>query len=433
MNAQQDFGTGKFSSTQEKGTLNPRSWFSKSSKAVLLKIDVPLLFVIILLMIFGILMVYSASYDISLEIYGNPLYIVERQALFMIAGFGILAALVFFDYHFWQKLAVPMMVVTIIALIAVLVVGRVSQGAQRTLIGNSVQPSELAKLAIVIYLAVWLVSRRQQINQISFGLIPMAVMLGLLGGLIYVQPDLSAVITIFIIGGIMFALAGGDLRQILALFIVSLVVGLIVIYVSKTGYARISGFIAGLEDPLQAPTHVRRSIEAFINGGWLGVGIGKGQTKLTGLPVPHTDSIFAVVGEETGMIGCLALLILFSIMLWRGLTIARRAPDQLGTLLAAGLTIWLATEAFINMAVMVSLIPFAGNALPFISYGGSNLIVSIIAIGTVLNISRLSVQNQEENGRLFSEVINLRWRNGRRSLSRPGHPRSHTRTSQERK
>jgi cell division protein FtsW len=271
---------------------------------------------------------------------------------------------------------------------------------------------------MVIYLSVWLYSKRDQLLDVSFGLIPLAGILGLIGGLIFVQPDLSAVITIFFLGGMMFFLAGGDLKQIGFLVLLALLFGWVVVALNPTGSDRVASYLAGLRDPFSASYHVQRSIEAFVQGGWFGVGIGDSQTKLTGLPVPPTDSIFAVIGEETGVFGTTILVILYTVMLWRGLGIARRAPDGLGTLMAAGLCIWLATEALVNMAVMVGLLPFAGNALPFISAGGSNLVVSCMAVGILLNISRLSVQTQEEEVKTFSAVVNLRRWDRRRRVSR---------------
>ncbi len=390
---------------------------SSASRPVQLRVDVPLLIIVVVLMIFGLLMVYSASPDSSLKVWDDPFYILRRQFLFMLLGACVAAAAAFFDYHLLNRLAVPAMIVTIIALIAVLVVGKVSQGAVRTLFGASVQPSELAKLVTIVYLAVWLFAKRDQIQNVSFGLIPLAVMLGTLGGLVFIQPDISAVITIVFLGGLMFFLAGGDLRQIILLAVVSVVAAAIVIWVSATGNARIDSYIAGLNNPLQASDHVRRAVDAFIKGGWVGVGIGNGEAKLIGLPVPHTDSIFAVVGEETGFLGTSALLILYSLLLWRGMKIARQAPDELGALLATGLIVWITFEAFINMAVMVNLLPFAGNALPFISYGGSNLLVTLTAIGILLNISRQAVESHEESGRIFSEVVDLRGRDRRRRVS----------------
>lgn len=388
-----------------------------SRRPVQLRIDVPMLLVSATLVIFGILMVYSASWDYSLAIYDSPSYIFSRQLMWLGLGLGVAVLLTFLDYHYWRKLAVPAILLTILLLIAVLFVSDIRHGAVRTLFGGSIQPSELAKLTTVIYLAVWLYAKRDDLSDIKLGLVPLAVILGILGGLIIVQPDLSAVITIFFLGGTLFFLAGGDLRQIGLLILIAGLVGWVVVFINPTGVERIESYMAGLRDPTQASYHVRRSIEAFVKGGWFGVGIGNAQTKLTGLPVPPTDSIFAVVGEETGVLGAISLVGLYAILLWRGLGIARRAPDVLGMLLAAGLSLWLALEAFVNMAVMINLLPFAGNALPFISAGGSNLLVSFAAVGLLMNISRLSADNQEENWRPFSAVVNLRRRNRRRSVS----------------
>jgi cell division protein FtsW len=393
---------------------------SRSSRVAQLKIDVPLLLAVITLMIFGLIMVYSASYDYSLSWYGDPTTIFTRQVIWMAIGACIAITLTFIDYHYWRHFAVPAMGVTIFLLLGVLFINEVLNNATRTIYRGSVQPSELAKAMIVIYLSVWLYARQKQLNNLSFGLIPLALILGIVGGLIIIQPDLSATVTIVVLGGLMFFLAGGDLRQIGLLLIVTLVVGWLVVQISPTGSQRIADYLAGVKDPTQGSYHVRRAFEAFVKGGWFGVGLGKAETKLTGLPVPPTDSIFAVVGEETGVLGALGLVGLYITLLWRGLTISRRAPDQMGALMAAGLSLWIAWEAFINMAVMVNLLPFAGNALPLISAGGSNLVVTMAAIGTLMNISRLSEKRKEDNGRLLHAVVNLRGRDRRRSVSGAG-------------
>ena len=391
-------------------------------RTVYLGLDVPLLLTVVTLIIFGLLMLYSASYDYSLVYYDDATTIFNRQLVWL--GLGILCAAVLtvMDYHRWQKFAVVVMGVTIFLLIAVLFVNEVRNGAVRTLLGGSVQPSELAKLVTIIYLAVWLYAKREKLSDVSFGLLPLAAILGLLGGLIFVQPDLSAVITIMFLGGVMFFLAGGDLRQIGILVVVALLVGWLVVQVNTTGSQRVQAYMAGVKDPTQASYHVRRSLEAFVKGKWVGVGIGKSETKLTGLPVPPTDSVYAVIGEETGVLGSAGVAALFALLLWRGLTIARRAPDDLGALLAAGLSLWIVLEAFVNMAVMLNLMPFAGNALPFISAGGSNLVVSLASVGILLNISRASAHRQEENGRIFSAVTDLRRWDRRRRVSSPGRP-----------
>ncbi len=391
---------------------------ASSSRPIHLRVDLTLVLTVALLLVFGILMVYSSSYDISFRMDGDPFGIVRRQSLLMLLGVVGAAVLTFIDYHFYQRVAVPIIAVTILALVAVQFTSSADSLYQRTLLPDSVQPSELAKLAIIIYLAVWLFSKRDVLHDVQFGLAPLAIILGVVSGLIAIQPDYSAMITILVLGGALFFLAGAAIRQLAILAVLTGLAGMVVYIAKKTVSARVEGFIAGIRNPLQAPDQVQRSIESFINGGLFGVGIGKGQTKLTALQFPHTDSVFAVVGEETGMLGAIFLLALFSVLLWRGFKIANQAPDQLGSLLAAGLTLWIAFEAFINMASVVSLIPFAGNALPFISVGGSSLVMTLAAIGILLNISRLSVQNQDANGRTFSEVVDLRGRNRRRRVSR---------------
>jgi cell division protein FtsW len=205
------------------------------------------------------------------------------------------------------------------------------------------------------------------------------------------------------------------------LLFVAIIAAAIVVQISPTGRERVDNFIAGFKDPTQASYHVRRSFEAIVNGGVFGVGIGQSKSKLTGLPVPPTDSIFAVIAEELGLFGTLGLICLYIMLVWRGLVIARRAPDMLGTLLASGLVIWIGMEALINMAVMVGLLPFAGNALPFISAGGSNLVASLAAIGILMNISRQrgeGTMTDDEWRRSYSAVVDMRGWNRRRRLSR---------------
>lgn len=382
--------------------------------------DTPLLVAIVALVIYGLVMLFSASWDYSLGIYDSAMYMFNRQLMWLGIGVLVALALSFFDYHHMHKLIVPAMIFTIVLLIGVLLMNEIRLGAKRSFFEGSVQPSELAKLVSIIYLSVWLYAKRNFLHDIQLGLIPLGVILGIVGGLIYQQPDLSAAATVLILGGLLFFLAGGDLKQIGVLLLVAVVAAAIVAQVSATGRERVDTFLAGIKDPTQASYHVRRSFEAIVNGGLFGVGIGQSTSKLTGLPVPPTDSIFAVLAEELGLFGSLALMGLYVLLFWRGLVIARRAPDMLGTLLASGLVIWIGMEALINMTVMVGLLPFAGNALPFISAGGSNLVASLAAIGILLNISRQRGEGTmtDDEWRSYGAVVNLRGRNGRRDLSR---------------
>jgi len=368
-----------------------------------------------------LIMLYSASFDFSFNAYGSSSYMFLRQVKWL--SVGILSAFVlsFFDYHQWRRLVVFAMLGTIGLLVTVLFINEIRLGASRTLFEGSYQPSEVAKLVAVIYLSVWLYAKRQSLHDVSFGLIPLGVILGIIGGLIYLQPDLSAAGTVLILGGLLFFLAGADIKQIVFLLMLAVFMGWVIVQFSATGQDRVGSFLAGWKDPTNASYHVQRSFEAVIKGGVFGVGLGQADTKLTGLPFAPTDSIFAVVAEELGLFGAALLITLYAALIWRGLVIARRAPDMLGTLLASGITFWVGIEALINMAVMVGLMPFAGNALPFISAGGSNLVATLCAMGIMLNISRQSgetTRTEENDWRSFGAVIDLRRGNGRRGVSR---------------
>ncbi|HEX9330292.1 MAG TPA: putative peptidoglycan glycosyltransferase FtsW [Anaerolineales bacterium] len=392
------------------------------AKKLTRKVDIPLVLTVVALIVFGLIMLYSASFDFSYKEFGSSTYMFTRQLRWMALGIVVAFGLSFFDYHNWRKIIVPTMLVTIGLLVIVLFINEIRLGASRSLYQGSYQPSEITKLVTIIYLSVWLYAKREVLHDISLGLIPLGVILGIIGGLIYLQPDLSAAGTVLILGGLLFFLAGSDIRQIIFLLILAVFIGWIIVQFSATGQDRVATFVAGLQDPTHASYHVQRSLEAVIKGGFFGVGLGQADTKLTGLPFAPTDSIFAVVAEELGLFGSMLLIGLYAALVWRGLMIARRAPDMLGTLLASGVTFWIGMEALINMAVMVGLMPFAGNALPFVSAGGSNLISTLSAIGIMLNISRQSgekVKMEENDWRSFGAVIDLRRRNGRRSVSRP--------------
>ncbi len=402
------------------GTFVRERYASNNSRGLVRGFDMPLLVVVVTLAVFGLAMLYSSSWDFSLGAYGDAMHMFNRQLTWL--GIGTVAAIIlaFFDYHNWRRLVVPVMAVTIVLLISVLFMNGILFGAKRSILNGSVQPSELAKLASILYLSVWLYAKREHLHDISLGLIPLGVILGVVGGLIYQQPDLSAAGTVLILGGLLFFLAGGDLKQIGGLLVIAVIAAWFVSSISLTGQQRVADFMAGIKDPLQASYHVRRSFEAIVNGGWFGVGLGQSQSKLTGLPVPPTDSVFAVVVEELGWFGAVGLISLYGFLVWRGLVIARRAPDMLGTLLASGLAIWVGFESLVNMAVMVGLLPFAGNALPFISAGGSNLVATLAAIGILFNISRQRGEGAlaDEEWRSYGAVAHLRRWDGRRGLSR---------------
>lgn len=406
-------GTRTF--VNERMTLSPAKRLGRG-------VDVLLVLSVVALVVFGLIMLYSASFDFSFNEFGSPTYMFSRQVRWLGIGILLAAGLSLFDYHHWRRVVVLAMLGTIVLLAAVLFINEIRLGASRSLYEGSYQPSEVAKLISIIYIAIWLYAKRDFLHDISLGLIPLGVILGIIGGLIYLQPDLSAAGTVLVLGGLLFFLAGADLKQIVFILILAVFMGWVIVQVSATGQERVTSFVAGLQDPTNASYHVQRSFEAVVKGGFFGVGLGQADTKLTGLPFAPTDSIFAVVTEELGLFGALLLMSLYAVLVWRGLAIARRAPDMLGTLLASGVTFWIGIEALINMAVMVGLMPFAGNALPFVSAGGSNLVSTLAAIGIILNVSRQSgesVRKEEKDRRSFGAVADLRRGDGRRSVPRP--------------
>ena len=384
-----------------------------------LQVDVPLLMVTVTLIIFGLIILFSASADFSFRDSGSSWAITLRQIRSLAVGLIAAFLMTFIDYRIWKRYAVVLMIITLALLAVVLAIGDERLGAVRSFLNGSIQPSELAKIATIIYLGVWLNAKRDVLDTWGFGIVPLGAILGVVSGLIMLQPDLSAALTIIILGGLMFFLADVDLRRILILFVIAAAAGYILIRFNPTGSDRLQEYIAGRESFSDASYHVQRAIAAFVSGGWFGVGIGQGVVKDTGLPVPYTDSIFAVVAEETGVVGVALLIGLYLFLMWRALVIAQRAPDDLGRLLAAGIGLWITLEALINMAVIIGLLPFAGNALPFVSSGGSNLAVTLTGIGILLNISRQSMGVELDKERILNAFIDLRWRDRRRRVSRP--------------
>ncbi len=387
-------------------------------------IDLPLAVIVFTLFAFGLLMVYSASWQFASG-NGNSEYLTVIKQF----GFGILGGvaalfLTFFNYHKFQRWIVPVMAVTLVLLLAVVLFGQETEfGAKRGLFNGSIQPSEPAKLVIVVYLSFWLFSKREVLDKWTFGLIPMMLIVGVTAGLILTQPDVSAAATIIFLGVVMFFIAGGKMKQLIIVGVVTAVIGFLIVQVNQNAMTRLTDYWSGLQNPENASDHVKWSLEAIINGGVFGVGIGRSTTKFIGLPVAPTDSIFAVIAEETGLVGAFFVIMLYILLLWRGITIANRAKDDLGKWLASGVTLWIIIEAAINMGVIVNLVPFAGNALPFISSGGSSLVTVMAGIGILMGVARASkLQQTSTEGTKQHAVVDLRRRDRRGSVSSPLRP-----------
>ncbi len=365
---------------------------AETRRSWLASLDTYLLVVIGSLLAISLLMVYSTTFDWSYQVYGDELVKFIEHVRNTGIGLVVMLLLAFINYRLWRRLAVLLLLVTIGALIAVLLFGDDTFGARRALINGSLQPGELAEYVIVIYMAAWLSSRRTQIRSITYGLLPFAVLVGIVGGLVMLQPDLSTAATIFVVSAIMFFLAGADIIQ---LAVVGATVGGVgIVWISGGGlsYAqdRWQSFLSGSADLTQASYQVQQAVQAFISGGWTGRGLGQSLQKFQNLPAPHTDSIFAVIGEELGVLGAGFVIALYVALVIRGFQIARRSSDPFGALLVSGITIWIAVKALLNIAVMTGVMPPTGATLPFISFGGSSLVVLLSGVGMMLSVARLS-------------------------------------------
>ena len=340
----------------------------------------------------GIVMVYSAS-AISAQVnFDDSYYFLKRQLLWATLGLFVLLVTLNIDYHAWRPLAKPILLCTTILLILVLIpgLGKVVNGARRWLGFGAIylQPSEIAKLSVVLFYADSLVRGQENITKFMRGIVPQLVILLLVFGLILKEPDLG---TALAIGGTVFILlfaAGAKVSHLGGLGAVGIAGIIAAILVEPYRLRRILAFSDPWADPLNSGYHIIQSLYAIGSGGLFGVGLGRSREKFLYLPEPHTDFIFAILAEEMGFIGTATVIILFFLLLWRGLRIAIAAPDIYGSMLAVGLTTMIIMQALMNIAVVTASMLVTGIPLPFISFGGSALVFTLAGVGILLNISR---------------------------------------------
>ena len=363
-----------------------------------------LLFVVVALMGVGLVMVYSASSITSLAQMSDSLYYFKRQLLWVIVGLAAMLLTSGIPYNKLEKIAVPLLGIAIVLLIIVLIPGvaRDIGGAKRWIRFGSIgfQPSEFAKICFVLYMAHSISVRQKVIKNFLHGMLPDLFVTALVFVLIYKEPNLS---TATLIGGTYFAmyfLGSGSLINLGALAGCGVVLVTSLIFQAGYRMKRFWAFIDPWENATTGGSHILQSLVAIGSGGIWGLGLGQSRQKFFILPERHTDFIFAITCEELGLIGGVAVLILFFILIWRGLYIASRAPNTFGFLTAAGITTVIGLQVIVNIGVVLSLMPTTGVTLPFISYGGSSTLFLAIGIGILLNISRYGSQdNLYENSR----------------------------------
>ncbi len=361
-----------------------------------LKYDVKLLFPVFLLVGIGIVMVYSASSALALKKFGQDFYFLKRQALFAVCGLIALVSCTHLPFKLLRIMAYPLLAgaIGLLVLLQIGDLGHTAGGATRWLRFQwfTVQPSEVARLALIVYLAYSLTKKQDRIKQFAIGFVPHVLMLGLLSGLIMMQPDFGSVMILTALTWLMMFAGGVRLTHLLTSLLVLLPTAYLILQSADYRVKRLMSFI----DPWQYPSgegyQIIHSLMAFGTGGLWGTGIGKGYQKLFYLPEPHTDFIFAVIGEELGLIGVGLILILYVTIVWRGISIARNTTDTFGAYVAIGLTSAIALQVCINMGVALGLLPTKGLTLPFLSYGGTSLLVNMASIGILMNIQAVRVK-----------------------------------------
>jgi len=384
------------------------------------RVAMPLLVAVLALVAIGVVMVYSASSVRALLSSNDPARYGIAQAVFAAIGLSAMVVLSRIDFRVYRYFAIPAYVGALVLLAVVLVpsIGFESGGSRRWLqlpvIGNF-QPAEVAKLAIILYLAHWLDRRGPAAHGLRGGLIPFALLVAPGFLLIALEPDLGTAGIYAVAAMSVFFMSGASLVGFVAM--AGAVAAAAAVFVSRTPYqlARVTTFLDPERDPLGAGYNAMQALMALAMGGLAGVGLGASRQKYLYLPAPSTDFIYAIIGEEWGLIGTLVVLVLFLVIAWQGYRIAVHAPDTFSGLLAAGITTWLVVQAVVNMMVVTALWPVTGVPLPFISYGGTALIINLVAVGILLSISR-----EAQTGSVFDALRDLRRRDRRAHLPRVG-------------
>jgi cell division protein FtsW len=355
--------------------------------------DKSLLTAMFALLIFGLVMLFSASWVVSYSRYGNTYHYFIRQFIWIVFSLGIFWVVSKIDYRVWKKFAVFFLFASIVLLLLVFVPGlRSDYGTARSWInifGMSFQPSEFVKLSFLIYLATWLEAKKGDLGSFSGGIVPFLAILGVISILMILQPDLGTLFIIAFTSMIVFFSGGGKISHI---FVVGLLAALLLFVVvsMKSNYQ--SDRFKCLENPNYSAQdkcyQINQSLIAVGSGGWFGRGIGESRQKFMYLPEVWADSIFPIIAEEIGFVFSTLLVLLYLFIFYRGLMIARDAPDLYGSTLAIGIIVWLAVQMFLNIGGMINLIPMTGVPLPFISSGGSAVLVNLISMGILINISK---------------------------------------------
>lgn len=353
----------------------------------------PLIFMSVFLLIgLGLIMVYSSSAAIAYQKFNDPYYFFKRQLSWIILGALLMSFFMRLDYSALQNITYPVLIITLVLLVLVLFpqFGKKVGGAQRWLQlgGFTFQPSELAKFTLILYVVHSLVKKQEKIKDFFYGYLPNLVVLGIFSILFLLQPDMGTTVIMLTVIFILFFIAGIKFSHLFYSILMLLPALCAAVLNSEYQRNRIVSFLNPEKDPLGSGYQIIQSFLAFGRGNIFGMGLGDGRQKLFFLPEPHTDFIFSIIGEELGFVGTVIVVLLFLVIIWRGVQIALKSTDLYGAYLSLGLTSLIGVQAMVNLAVSVGLLPTKGLTLPFVSMGGSSLIVSMVSAGVLLNISK---------------------------------------------
>lgn len=360
--------------------------------------DFTLLITIILLLGIGLVMLLSASSPSALADTGDSYYYFKRQLIFAILGVVAMFAISKIDYRFYQKFYIHSYVISIILLVAVLLVGREINGAQRWIYLTetfSFQPSEMVKFLIIVFYAGILVKNRDDLSKFKNGFLKHFFWVLPIIGLLLLQPHFSASVVILGIVVVMMLVAGCKFRHFLTAGSILIPIVIVLVVLEPYRLQRVLTFLDPWQDATGDGWQVIQSLYAIGSGGLFGVGLGDSTQKYLYIPEPHNDFIFSIIGEELGFLGCVLIILLFAVFIWRGILIAMKSPDMFGSLMAIGITALIAIQVIINIAVVTSSMPATGMPLPFFSYGGTALFIILCEMGVLLNISRASAKNNK--------------------------------------
>lgn len=345
------------------------------------------------LVVLGLIMVYSSSFAVGLLTFNSANYFALRQAMWAVIGVTLMLALMRVDYRWLRAISPLLMLATIVALVAVLVpgIGLERSGAQRWIALGPlppVQPSEFAKLALIVYVSAWLSGKGTNLHSFALGFVPFVLMVGIVAGLIMLEPDMGTSVVVVLITVTLFFIAGASLTHLTAFAGIGSVAAMFLMISAGYRAQRLTAFTSAEDDPGGIGFHTIQNLIGLGSGGIQGLGLGASRQKFFYIPNAHTDGVFAVVGEELGFIGAMAVLLLFAALIYRGFRVVLRSEDDFGSLLATGICCWIAYQALINVGGISRAIPMTGIPMPFLSYGGSALAALLAAVGILLSISR---------------------------------------------